>query len=35
MKIKNYFENILMFLMELEVKLEKLMMIGLNIQKTT
>ena len=35
MRIKNYFKNILMFLMELEVKLEKLMMIGLNIQKTT
>ena len=32
---KELLKNIVMFLMELWVKLEKLMMIGLNIQKTT
>ena len=35
MKIKSYQKNAMMFLMELWIKLEKQMMIGWNIQKTT
>ena len=35
MKIKSYQKDMMMFLMELWVKLEKQMMIGLNMQKTT
>ena len=32
---KNYLKDMMMFLMELWIKLKKQMMIGLNIQKTT
>ena len=35
MKIKSYQKNAMIFLMELWIKLEKQMMIGWNIQKTT
>ena len=35
MKIKNYYKDKMMFLIELWVKLKNQMMIGLNMQKTT